>query len=154
METKHPQFVGHLYGTPAQPTVEHARLHLFGKGNRALEMLPPTRDALELHAARANHQAKIWLQADKEHIDVASPTETRAWKKESGGIQVVWSRLPPPHSRCLSGACDLWVQIKVQDSRMQLLSKELEVHFRVWLLSDTLLQSSWTTESYYMHLRL
>jgi len=65
--------------------------------------LPPTRDALELHAARANHQAKIWLQADKEHIDVASPTETRAWKKESGGIQVVWPRLPPPH-RCLSGA--------------------------------------------------
>jgi len=27
----------------------------------------------------------------------------------------------------------LWVQIKVQDSRMQLLSKELEMHFRVWL---------------------
>jgi len=68
METKHPQFVCHQYGTPAQPTVEHARLHLFGKGNRALGMLLPTRDALKLHAARANHQAKIWLQADKEHI--------------------------------------------------------------------------------------
>ena len=111
----------------AQPTVDH----LFGKGNKALEMLPPTRDALELHAAQANHQAKIWLQADKEHIDVASPTETCVWKKESGGIQAVWS-LTAPYSRCLSGACDLWVQIKVQDSRMQLLLKELEVHFRVW----------------------
>jgi len=65
-------------------------------------------------------------------VDVASPTETRAWKKESGGIQVVWPRLPP-YSRCLSGACDLWVQIKVQDSRMQLRWEELEVHFRVWL---------------------
>ena len=111
------QFVGHLYGTPAQPTVEHARLHLFGKGNKALEMLPPTRDALEPHAARANHQAKIWYKADKEHIDVASPTKTRAWKKESRGIQAVWPRLPPPYSRCLSGACDrTWMQIKVQDS--------------------------------------
>ena len=127
------QFVCHLYGTPAQPTVDHARLHVFGKGNKALETLPPTGDALELHAARENHQAKIWLQADKEHIDVASPTENCAWKKESGGIQAVWSRLPAPYSRSLSGACDLWVQIKVQDSRMQLLSKELEVHFRVWL---------------------
>jgi len=97
----HPQFFCHLYGTPAQPTVEHAGLHLFGKGNRALEMLPPTRDALELHAARANHQAKIWLQADKEHIDVASPTETRAWKKESEGIQAVWSRLPHIPDACL-----------------------------------------------------
>ena len=58
-------------------------------------------DALELHAARANHQAKIWLQADKEHIDVASPTETRAWKKESEGIQAVWSRLPPIPDVCL-----------------------------------------------------
>ena len=62
------QFVCCLYGTPAQPTIDHARLHLFAKAKKGLEMLPPTRDALELHVARANYQAKVWLQADKEPL--------------------------------------------------------------------------------------
>ena len=53
------EFVCHLYGTPEQPTINHARLHLFGKAKNSLEILPPTRDALELHAIPANYQAKI-----------------------------------------------------------------------------------------------
>jgi len=40
------------------------------------------------------------LQADKEHIDVASPTETHASKKESGCMQAVWSRLFPIPDAC------------------------------------------------------
>ena len=46
-----------------------------------LEMLPPTRDSLELHTICANYQAKIWLQADKEHISVPILTDTAAWEK-------------------------------------------------------------------------
>ena len=76
------QFVCHLYGTSEQQTVDNARLQLFGKGKFGLEMLPPTRDALELHTARANYQAKIWLQADQEHIDIPSPTDISAWMME------------------------------------------------------------------------
>jgi len=95
------QFVCHLYGTPDQRTVNHARLQLFGKAKKGLEMLPPTRDALELHATRANYQAKIWLQADQEHIDVSSPTDTSAWRKESGCLKAVWTRLPPIPKACL-----------------------------------------------------
>lgn len=81
------QFVCHLYGAPEQPTIDHARLQLFGKAQKGLEMLPPTKDALELHTVRANYQAKIWLQADQEYIDVPPPTDTLAWKKESGHLE-------------------------------------------------------------------
>ena len=95
------QFVCHLYGTPEQSNVNNSRLQLFGKANKGLEMLPPTRDALELHSARANYQAKIWLQADKEHIDVSPPIDTAAWKKVSECLEAVWTRLPPIPDACL-----------------------------------------------------
>jgi len=62
-------FVCHLCGTPKQRTTNLARLQLFGKAMSGLEMLPPTRDAMELHAQRANYQAKNWLQTNKEHVD-------------------------------------------------------------------------------------
>ena len=61
------QFVCQLYGVPAQSNVDQARFQLFGKAKKGLELLPPTRDALELHTLHANYQAKIWLQADSEH---------------------------------------------------------------------------------------
>ena len=54
------EFVFHLYGTAEKPTTSHA----------ILQMLPPTRDATELHAIRANYQTEIWLYANKELIDV------------------------------------------------------------------------------------
>lgn len=95
------KFVCDLYGTPEQPTVNHARLQLFGKAKKGLEMLPPTVDALELHAVRANYQAKIWMQADKESIEVISPTNTEAWKMESGHLEAVWTRLPAIPDACL-----------------------------------------------------
>jgi hypothetical protein len=95
------EFVCHLYGTPEQPTTNHARLHLFGKAKKVLEMLPPTRDALELHAIRANYQAKIWLQANKELIDVPSPVSTTAWKKDATSLTAVWTRLPAIPDACV-----------------------------------------------------
>ena len=51
------QFVCHLYGRPEQSSVDKARLQRFGKAKKGLEMLPPTKDALELHTIRANCQA-------------------------------------------------------------------------------------------------
>ena len=62
---------------------------------------PPTRNALELHTARANYQAKIWLQADQEHIDIPSPTDISAWMMESDCLKAVWTRLPPIPDACL-----------------------------------------------------
>ena len=48
------EFVCHLYDTPKPPSINHARLQLFGKANKGLEMVPPTRDAVDLHAIPAN----------------------------------------------------------------------------------------------------
>ena len=95
------QFVCQLYGKTELKAVDQARIQLFGKAKKGLEMLPPTRDSLELHVARANYQAKIWLQADHEQIHVSSPIDTLAWKKDCGYLCAVWTRLPPVPDGCL-----------------------------------------------------
>ena len=77
--------------TPEQPTTNHARLQLFGKANKGLYMLPPIRDALELHAIRANYQAKIVLQADKEHLGVPPQLVSMVRKKDSESLTAVWT---------------------------------------------------------------
>jgi len=92
------QFMWHLYGAITQSNVDQARLQLFSKANKGLEMLPSMRDALALHICRANYQAK---QADREHIDVSSPAETSSWTKEQDCLLPVWTRLPPTPDACL-----------------------------------------------------
>lgn len=94
------QFVCHLYGTPEQ-TIDNVRLQHFSKAKLGLEMLPPTRDDLELHTACTNCQAKIWLQADQEHIVISSPTGTSAWTMEYDCLKAVWTRLHPIPDACL-----------------------------------------------------
>ena len=95
------QFVCHLYGIPEQSSVDQATLHLFCKAKKGLEMLPPTKDALELHTIRANYQAKILLLADQQHIQVSSPMDTSAWINEEVCLNAVWTRLPPIPDACL-----------------------------------------------------
>ena len=95
------QFVCHLYGKHEQSSIDQARLQLFGKAKKGFEMLPPTKDALELHTIRANYQAKIWLQADQQHIHVSSPVDTSAWINEEGCLKAVWTRLSPIPDSCL-----------------------------------------------------
>ena len=77
-----------------QTDVNQARPHLFVKGRKELDMLPPTRVALDLHCKRANYQARIWLQADQEQIIVPPPIDTFAWTKETSMLSPVWTRLP------------------------------------------------------------
>ena len=66
------QFVCNLYGSPELQTVNSVRVSMFSKAkaNTGMELLPPTRDALELHVQRANYQAKIWLMSEMETVDV------------------------------------------------------------------------------------
>ena len=53
--------------------------------------MPPCKDCLYLHAARANYQAAIWhrsLQADPE---VPSPIECKGWTlSEEGELLITW----------------------------------------------------------------
>jgi len=107
--------VCHLYGTPKQPTINHARLQLFGKAKKGVEMLAPTRDALDLYAICAIYQAKILLQANKEHIHVPRLIAT------TESLTTVWTRLP--YLRCLRETGDMQLQAKVQDCPMFLLQK-------------------------------
>ena len=55
--------------------VDRARHDLFQEGKKAREMLLPTSDALELHLSRANHHAKVWLQANNADVNVLDPEE-------------------------------------------------------------------------------
>lgn len=95
------RFICSLYGVPEAETINHARLHLFSKANKGLEKLPPTQDAMTLHLSRANYQAKIWLQADQEIINVTTPADTSGWKMEMDALAVVWETLPPVPDACL-----------------------------------------------------
>ena len=76
---------------------------MFDQGKVALEMLPPTQDALELHLSRANYQANVWLQADKVEMNVNSPTRVLGWQRTTEGLQIVWNRLEsvPSNSKCV-----------------------------------------------------
>ena len=74
--------------------IDTLRLRMFQQGQKALEMLPPTEDAFELHLGRGSFQANIWLHANIAQIDSDVPTATGSWKKHSDGIQIVWNRLP------------------------------------------------------------
>ena len=59
------EFICKLYGAPDPfGGVDQARHDIFEKGHKELEKLPPTQDVLELHLARSNYQAKVWLQAN------------------------------------------------------------------------------------------
>ena len=49
---------------------------MFAKGNRQLENIPPTREALRQHAKRAVYQAgHIWGQSQTANPDMPSPAE-------------------------------------------------------------------------------
>jgi len=96
------EFVRHLYGTPKEQTINHTRLQLFGKAKKGLEMLPPTRDALDRHAIRANYQTNIWLQANKEHIDVPPVVATNACKR-GAVLDSILVKIPP--------ISDAWVKL-------------------------------------------
>ena len=96
------QFVCMLYKSPhASSGVDGARHDLFQKGNKALEMLPPTSDALALHMSRANYQTKVWLQSNKADVVVPDPEETGGWQVTARGLEVVWLRTPSVPSSCL-----------------------------------------------------
>ena len=99
------KYVCLLYGIDenAVKDIDHARHSLFVKAKHDLEMLPPTHDTLELHIARANYQAKIWLQADKALTDHENnkPTDTIGWRAGVEGIEVVWKRLPAVQDACM-----------------------------------------------------
>jgi hypothetical protein len=96
------EFVCRLYKAEDITTgVNAARARMFDKGKVALEMLPPTQDALELHLSRANYQARIWLQASELQVDVDPPSTILGWQSNPEGLSIVWNRLPCVPTKCV-----------------------------------------------------
>lgn len=95
------KFVCRLYNTPQSRSADEARHDIFSKGKKGLELLPPTSNALSLHIARANYQAKIWLQSDKRSLALEPAWETDGWTRNNNGLQIVWMTKPAIPEACI-----------------------------------------------------
>jgi hypothetical protein len=96
------KFLCLLYKAPhPADNVNLARYNIFIKGQKALECLPPTMDSMELHFERSNHQAKIWIQANKCDPDVGNPQDTQGWTLVDGVLSICWTRIPAVPVACL-----------------------------------------------------
>lgn len=83
------------------PDIDVCRYRLFMKARKSLELLPPTKDALQLHFARSNLQAKIWIQASDPTFNVEDPAQSGGWKADTNSLSPVWMRLPSVPTACL-----------------------------------------------------
>ena len=70
------------------------------KARKALDLLPPTRDALQLHLVRCNEQAKIWISADDPTFTAQDPLRSGGWQDEGNGLKPLWMRLEAVPSAC------------------------------------------------------
>ena len=98
------EFICYLYIAPdVKGGVEKARADIFRKGKKELDHLPPTSDALQLHAMRANYQFKVWLHADKQCIQsfAGSPESSGGWLSLGIRLAIAWSTLPAAPKVCL-----------------------------------------------------
>lgn len=75
------------------PDIDVCRYRLFMKARKALDLLPPTRDTLQLHFARCNEQTKIWISADDPTFTAQDPLSSGGWKDDGDGLKPVWMRL-------------------------------------------------------------
>ena len=67
------RFVCALYGRPEIRDVNKLRYKLFCSNRSSSSLLPPCRDALHVHAKRANYQAAVWQHALQPRPIVPSP---------------------------------------------------------------------------------
>ena len=94
--------VSWLYGAPnPQEGVDQARHDLFEEGQKDLERLPPTKDALQLHAACCNYQAKVLLQGQTPNANCQNPARDW-WLRRYGQRKAEYGMVQNPgNSRCI-----------------------------------------------------
>lgn len=75
--------------------INEARYQIFKKGVSTPELLPPTKDALNLHMDRANKVTFEWKTAFHSFQDELSPEE-HGWKiDDNGDLEIQWTTLAP-----------------------------------------------------------
>ena len=85
-----------LYNSRELNDVNKVRYNRFTSKAATSDQLPPTKDALQLHVARANYQAVIWRRALEAKPNIPSPT-TCGWIQSNGGesLSVLWMQQQP-----------------------------------------------------------
>ena len=80
--------------------VNEMRYQLFRTkdGNVESGQLPPCKDCLDMHAARANYQAGIWRRSLQSNPSIPSPVDCIGWKLDDDAqLQINWmSGSPAP----------------------------------------------------------
>lgn len=79
--------------------VNECRRNLFTKKARAVEAIPPTKDALEQHVRRAILQSRIWTSATKKLIYEFDITKW-GWQKNERSVNPLWMTLPEASKAC------------------------------------------------------
>ncbi|KAG0723506.1 hypothetical protein GWK47_042571 [Chionoecetes opilio] len=125
-------FVCKLYGPSSQNnSIQQVRCDLFLGLTKAVENLPPTRDALTLHIRRAHYQTLVWRRALEAEPHLPAP-EDSGWElvvKE--GSEVVGARTIGAPCHC---PLKCWERMG---------SKVLEIFNNFWDLCDFNLQNSY-----------
>lgn len=89
------EFTCALYGRPGQ-SVNELRYNLFCLRAPQCHQLPPTKDALSKHVARANYQAAIWRRSQECSPQVPDP-DGHGWLLKEGELVIDWmSQNPAP----------------------------------------------------------
>ena len=95
-------------------SVNAARYELFCLN--AGQSMPPCREALKQHLARANYQAAIWKKADCLKIDAPSPTE-HGWLLEENQLNINWYNGPTAPANTLQSVYCACKKSKCTDNR-------------------------------------
>ena len=81
--------------------VNEARKQLFAHGNRKVENIPPTKEALRQHVKRAVFQAgHIWGQSQIAKPEIPSPADWGWVKSEDNGWCPFWTVMPEASKEC------------------------------------------------------
>ena len=60
------------------------------KSRKTLELLPSTRDVLQLHLVHCNDQTKIWISADDLAVPAQDPLRSAGWKNDGNCLKPMW----------------------------------------------------------------
>ena len=89
-----------LYSTTVNMTaVNEARRLLFANGDRSVENIPPTMDALKLHVLKSALQASKWSYCLQKCLPELDPLNW-GWLKSEGHFKPFWTTLPEAPEGC------------------------------------------------------
>ena len=87
--------------TSTDTDVDEARRHLFTQKSRALEAIPPTKDALLQHIKRtANQAGHCWRQTHVKQPAMPSPLQW-GWTACATGWEPIWMTQPEAIKSCM-----------------------------------------------------